>query len=101
MLLILTNTTISKYYFLCLNPCLDTHVNKFYVKIRVIKHKMDPNSYLSSSRKTPSMSVVLFSAGSTLVTDGCPVFEFIQTMFCLNIEMSETKEVPFLKVSFS
>ena len=31
--------------------------------------------------------------------DGPPVFEFIQTMFSLNIEMSETKEVP-LKVSF-
>ena len=33
------------------------------------------------------------------MTDGYPVFEFIQTMFCLNIEMSEPKEVP-LKVSF-
>ena len=53
MLLILSNTPISKHYFLCLNPCLDTPVNNFYVKIHVIKHEKDPNGYLGSSRKTP------------------------------------------------
>ena len=34
-----------------INPCLDTPTKKnqsrFYVKIHVIKHDMDPNSYLS------------------------------------------------------
>ena len=41
MLLILSNTLISKHCFLCLNLCIDIQ-SKFYVKILVIKHDMDP-----------------------------------------------------------
>ena len=45
MLLILSNTPISKHYCLCLNPCLDIPTkSKFYVKNLVTKHNKDLNS---------------------------------------------------------
>ena len=61
MFLILSNTPISKHYFFCLNDCLATSVkkveSKFYVKIYVTKHDVDPNSYISKSRKTAPMTL--------------------------------------------
>ena len=52
MLLILSNTPITVF---CLNPCLEIPAKNFCqpVIIHVIKHDMDPNSYLSNSIKTP------------------------------------------------
>ena len=45
MLLILSNTPISKHYCLCLNPCLDFPTkSQFYVKNLVTKHNKDLNS---------------------------------------------------------
>ena len=51
MLLILTNTPIPKHY--CLH--IPASQSKFYVKIHVIKHDMDPNSNINYSRKIPPL----------------------------------------------
>ena len=52
MLLILSNTPISKHYCLCLNSCLDIPAkSKFYVKNLVTKHNMDLNSKSLNYRK--------------------------------------------------
>ena len=57
MLLILSNTPISKHYCLCLNPCLDIPTkSKFYVKNLVTKHNKDLNSKSLIYRKIGSMA---------------------------------------------
>ena len=57
MLLILSNTPISKHYCLCLNPCLDIPTkSKFYVKNLVTKHNKDLNSKSLIYRKIGPMS---------------------------------------------
>ena len=57
MLLILSNTSISKHYCLCLNPCLDIPTkSKFYVKNLVTKHNKDLNSNTNYRRKIPPQS---------------------------------------------
>ena len=56
MLLILSNTPISKHYNLCLNVPVNKFSQNFYVKIHVIKHDMDPNSNINYSRKIPPLS---------------------------------------------
>ena len=56
MLLILSNTPISKHYCLCLNPCLDIPTkSKFYVKNLVTKHNKDLNSKSLIYRKIGPM----------------------------------------------
>ena len=51
LLLILSNTPISKHYNLCLNVPVNKFSQNFYVKIYVIKHDMDPNSNINYHRK--------------------------------------------------
>ena len=46
ILLILSNTPISKHYNLGLDPCLNIQ-SKFHVKFHVIKRDMDPNSNMN------------------------------------------------------
>ena len=46
ILLILSNTPISKHYNLGLDPCLNIQ-SKFHVKFHVIKNDMDPNSSMN------------------------------------------------------
>ena len=57
MLLILSNTPISKHYCLCLNPCLDIPTkSKFYVKNLVTKHNKDLNNKSLIYRKIGPLS---------------------------------------------
>ena len=60
MLLILSNTPISKHYCLCLNPCLDIPTkSKFYVKNLVTKHNKDLKSKSLIYRKIGPMAMAL------------------------------------------
>ena len=70
MLLISSNTPISKLYYLCLNPCLDIPTkSKFYVMNLVTKHNKDLNSKSLIYRKIGPLYVhimkghYLFSVG--------------------------------------
>ena len=65
MLLSLSNTLISKHYWMGLNPCL--HIpphSKFYVMNLVSKHIKDLNSKSLLYRKIGPLSILVWSASS-------------------------------------
>ena len=61
MLLVLSNTPISKHHCLCLNSCLDIPTKlKFYVKNLVTKHNLDLNCKSPLYRKIGPLQATHF-----------------------------------------